>query len=58
MQVFRQPTETTEAHGKKYHALERMLGEARKDQPWNALTGGKSDRVVGKAKGTKRGEKL
>ena len=58
MQAIKHEIEAAGARDKKYNALERMLGETRKDQPWNALTGRKSDRVIGKAEGPKSGKKL
>ena len=58
MQAIRKEVEAAEAGDGKYYALERMLGEDRKDQPWNALTGGKYDRFVGKPENAKGGKKL
>ena len=58
MQAIRKEVEGAEPRDRKYDALERMLGEDRKDQPWNALTGGKYDRFFGKPENAKGGKKL
>jgi hypothetical protein len=58
MAAIKHVTETAGAHQMRYNALGRMLGEGRKEQPWNALNSGKSDQTSGAADRLKHATKL
>ncbi len=59
MAAVQHATERAGAHHGKYDALGRMLGEARKEQPWNALNiSGNSEQTTGTADRLKDKTKL
>ncbi|KIW31529.1 uncharacterized protein PV07_03171 [Cladophialophora immunda] len=58
MAAIQHAIEIAGTHQQKYDALERMLGETPKEQPWNALNSGKSDQPTGTADRPKYNTKL